>query len=271
MPEVSTAVITAAGQGTRLSPLTRAIQKEMLPVGDRPAVQHVAEECVRAGARRVIFIIGDHGDQLRRHFGRNGHEAGDALGDRAGTRDVVFEYLRQPEPLGLGHAVACARPAVGDTLFMLALGDAILRGSAREPLLGRMTAVCAGVAADGAVGLEQKEGEALRRCGVAAVRPAGALFRLTGLVEKPEPSAAPSPWVSVGRYVLGAGIMEVLASQQRGLGGEIQLTDALDRWIREGALVIGVPLSGDERRFDTGSVAGLHEAATAMLRAGEAE
>lgn len=266
MIDTTTAVITAGGRGTRLSPLTRAVQKEMLPAGDRPAVQHVVEECIRAGARRVIFIVGANGDQLRRHFGRNGAEAGDGLHDRAGTRDVVFEYIRQPEPLGLGHAVSCAWPAVGDAPFMLALGDAILRWSPEQPLLVRMVAARDEAGAQGAVGLEWKGGEALRRCGVAAVEPAGAIFRLTGFVEKPEPVAAPSPWVSVGRYILGAGIMHVLASQQRGLGGEIQLTDALDRWIREGASVLGVPLSDGEQRFDTGSFEGLHEASAAMLR-----
>jgi UTP--glucose-1-phosphate uridylyltransferase len=122
---VQSVVITAAGLGTRLWPATKAIQKEMLIVGDRPGLQHVVEECLSAGMMQLIFVIGRNGEQIRRHFGAGARAAGDVLPDGLAASDARFSYLRQMEPRGLGHAIACAAPLLEGQPFAVALGDSV--------------------------------------------------------------------------------------------------------------------------------------------------
>ncbi|NJP42090.1 UTP--glucose-1-phosphate uridylyltransferase GalU [Actinacidiphila epipremni] len=258
---VTKAVIPAAGLGTRFLPATKATPKEMLPVVDKPAIQYVVEEAVTSGLSDVLMITGRNKRPLEDHFDRN-YELEEALsrkGDAARLARVressdlaTVHYVRQGTPQGLGHAVLCAEPHVGDAPFAVLLGDDLI--DARDPLLARMIEVQQ-QRGGSVVALMEVDPALIHLYGAAAVAPVGEpdVVRVTGLVEKPETGQAPSSYAVIGRYVLDPAVFGVLRETRPGRGGEIQLTDALRVLAErddEGGPVHGVVFTG--RRYDTG-------------------
>ncbi len=263
MSEVKKAVIPAAGLGTRFLPATKAQPKEMLPVVDKPAIQYVVEEAVAAGLDDVLMITGRSKRSLEDHFDHavELEQALEAKGDderlarvRASSSLGDIHYVRQGNPRGLGHAVLCAKRHVGDEPFAVLLGDDLI--DERDPLLRTMLEVQA-ERGGSVVALMQVPREQTGMYGCAAVDEAasdGDVVRVTGLVEKPDPSEAPSDLAIIGRYVLHPAVFDVLERTEPGRGGEIQLTDALQVLAgadpADGGGVHGVVFRG--RRYDTG-------------------
>ena len=238
MPTVTKAVIPAAGLGTRFLPATKAQPKEMLPVVDKPAIQYVVEEAVAAGIDDILIITGRNKRSLEDHFDRNFEleyqlQAKGKTGDLAEVVELAeladIHFVRQGEPLGLGHAVSVARKHVGDDPFVVMLGDDIM---VEESTV--LTDMIKGFDEHGAsvVALMEVPRESISAYGCAAVdEDAGSLRRITQVVEKPAPDVAPSNLAVMGRYLFTAEIFEQLADAEPGVGGEIQLTDAIQRLI----------------------------------------
>ncbi|MFB8209264.1 MULTISPECIES: UTP--glucose-1-phosphate uridylyltransferase GalU [unclassified Streptomyces] len=260
-PRISKAVIPAAGLGTRFLPATKATPKEMLPVVDKPAIQYVVEEAVAAGLHDVLMVTGRNKRPLEDHFDRN-YELEGALtrkGDadrlrkvRESTDLATMHYVRQGDPRGLGHAVLCAAPHVGDEPFAVLLGDDLI--DPRDPLLSRMTEIQEREGGS-VIALMEVPPAMIHQYGCAAVEATAEpdVVRVTGLVEKPEPADAPSNLAIIGRYVLDPAVFEILRRTEPGRGNEIQLTDALQLLAEDekaGGPVHGVVFKG--RRYDTG-------------------
>ncbi len=258
---ISKAVVPAAGLGTRFLPATKATPKEMLPVVDKPAIQYVVEEAVAAGLSDVLMVTGRNKRPLEDHFDRN-YELEQALsrkGDEARLARVqessdlaTMHYVRQGDPRGLGHAVLCAAPHVGNEPFAVLLGDDLI--DPRDPLLARMVDVQEREGGS-VIALMEVAPEQIHLYGSAAVETTGEddVVRVTGLVEKPDPADAPSNYAVIGRYVLDPAIFGILRQTEPGRGGEIQLTDALQKLTEDekvGGPVHGVVFKG--RRYDTG-------------------
>ncbi|GAA3720876.1 UTP--glucose-1-phosphate uridylyltransferase GalU [Streptomyces tremellae] len=260
-PRITKAVIPAAGLGTRFLPATKATPKEMLPVVDKPAIQYVVEEAVAAGLSDVLMITGRNKRPLEDHFDRN-YELEEALSRKGDLRRLAkvqessdlatMHYVRQGDPRGLGHAVLCAEPHVGDQPFAVLLGDDLI--DPRDPLLARMVEVQEREGGS-VVALMEVEPEQIHLYGCAAVEPTAHsdVVKVHDLVEKPEPADAPSNYAIIGRYVLDPAVFGILRKTEPGRGGEIQLTDALQQLSadeRTGGPVHGVVFKG--RRYDTG-------------------
>lgn len=254
---VTTAVIPAAGLGTRFLPATKATPKEMLPVVDKPAIQYVVEEAVAAGLDDILFVTGRSKRPLEDHFDRNLEleTALEAKGDAARLLSVTesndlarIHYVRQGDALGLGHAVLMAERHVGDHPFAVLLGDDLI--DPRDAVLERMIAVRDELGGS-VLCLMEVPRDQISLYGCAAITPTGAddVVRVTDLVEKPDVDAAPSSLAVIGRYILDPEVFGVLARTQPGRGGEIQLTDAL-RELALAGRVHGVLFRG--RRYDTG-------------------
>jgi UTP--glucose-1-phosphate uridylyltransferase len=259
---VTKAVIPAAGLGTRFLPATKATPKEMLPVVDKPAIQYVVEEAVRAGLTDVLMVTGRNKRPLEDHFDR-AHELEavlEAKGDKERLASVQesadlanVHYVRQGAPRGLGHAILCAAQHVGDEPFAVLLGDDLI--DERDPLLPRMIEVRQRHGGS-VVALIEVPHESISAYGCAVVRTTddADVVRVDDLIEKPSPDEAPSNLAIIGRYVLAPEVFDVLRQTEPGHGGEIQVTDALRELARrgrgEGGPVHGVLFSG--RRYDTG-------------------
>ncbi|ALO97121.1 Putative UTP-glucose-1-phosphate uridylyltransferase [Streptomyces hygroscopicus subsp. limoneus] len=253
------AVIPAAGMGTRFLPATKATPKEMLPVVDKPAIQYVVEEAVAAGLTDVLMVTGRNKRALEDHFDRNQEleRLLRAKGDHGrlekvrATNDLAaLHYVRQGEPKGLGHAVLCAAPHVGDEPFAVLLGDDLI--DPRDPLLARMAEV-QGEHGGSVIALMEVDPAQIHFYGCAAVdlTKDADVVQVTSLVEKPQPGTAPSDLAVIGRYVLSPAVFDVLRDTPPGRGGEIQLTDALQRLLSDGDEQIhAVVFKG--RRYDTG-------------------
>ena len=251
------ALIPVAGLGTRFLPATKAQPKEMLPLVDTPVIQHVVEEAIRAGIKHLVLVTGRGKQAIENHFDV-AYELEDVLRRRGKVEDLEqvqgithlaqFAYVRQGEPLGLGHAVLCARYAIGEEPFALLLGDDVF-----DPRESALSGLLAAHAATGlaVVGVQEVPEEHVSRYGIVNAGPAGtAYWDVTSLVEKPEPSRAPSRWAVVGRYILTPDIFELLAGLAPGTGGEYQLTDALAILAKQGRL-IAAPIPA--KRYDTGN------------------
>ncbi|MFI2368464.1 UTP--glucose-1-phosphate uridylyltransferase GalU [Streptomyces sp. NPDC018833] len=265
---ISKAVIPAAGLGTRFLPATKATPKEMLPVVDKPAIQYVVEEAVSAGLSDVLMITGRNKRPLEDHFDRN-YELEEALsrkGDAGRLARVqessdlaTMHYVRQGDPRGLGHAVLCAEPHVGDQPFAVLLGDDLI--DPRDPLLSRMIEIQEREGGT-VVALMEVDPAQIHMYGCAAVKPTvdSDVVKITDLVEKPDAAEAPSNLAVIGRYVLDPAIFGILRRTEPGRGGEIQLTDAIQKLAEadqsadeeecSGGPVHGVVFKG--RRYDTG-------------------
>ena len=259
---VTKAVIPAAGLGTRFLPATKATPKEMLPVVDRPAIQYVVEEAIRAGLNDVLMITGRNKRALEDHFDRVpvlesqlAEQGKDALLKAVEATNKLGElhYVRQGDPKGLGHAVLRGKVHVGDEPFAVLLGDDLI--DEKEDLLSQMVEVQQATGGS-VIALMEVPRESISAYGAAAIEAVegqDGYVKVTGLVEKPAPEEAPSNFAVIGRYVLSSKVFEVLENTAPGLGNEIQLTDALQTLAvgtGEGEGVYGVVFKG--RRFDTG-------------------
>ena len=262
MSAVRKAVVPAAGLGTRFLPATKATPKEMLPVVDKPAIQYVVEEAVAAGIDDVLFITGRNKRALEDHFDRNleletvllGKGDDERLALASESTDLArIHYVRQGDPLGLGHAVLMAENHVGPEPFAVLLGDDLI--DPRDPVLDRMIEVRREHGGS-VICLMEVPRAAISLYGCAAVSPTSApdVLDVTDLVEKPDSADAPSTYAIIGRYVLDPAVFSVLRDTQPGRGGEIQLTDALRVLATlpadAGGGVRGVVFRG--RRYDTG-------------------
>jgi len=256
MNRVTKAVIPAAGLGTRFLPATKAQPKEMLPVVDRPAIQYVVEEAVQAGLDDLLIITGRSKRSLEDHFDRNfeleyhlqSKGKDEQLADVVNLADLAdIHYVRQGEPKGLGHAVSVARKHVGDESFVVMLGDDIMVDDAK--VLNGMIEAHQRTGAS-VVALMEVPQEEIGSYGCAAVESdEGVLRRITSIVEKPAPEVAPSNLAVMGRYLFTPAIFDKLDKVQPGVGGEIQLTDAIAT-LMEDEPVHGYVFS--EGRFDIG-------------------
>lgn len=261
---IDIAVIPVAGRGTRLLPLTKSQPKEMLPVGRKPVVQYVVEELARCGISRLLFVTGPGKTAIENHFDIDAElvaflrETGkeELLAELAFEReDLEYFYTRQRRPLGLGHAVLCARPVVGSQPFVVALGDSIIGLNAQSRIVRVMIEQFEAARADAVIAFEQVPCEDVIYYGIA--RPRGrdtaGVFPLEDLIEKPELSEAPSNLAVAARYVFSPAIFECLEKTAPGKADEIQLTDAIRLLIRQGGNVLGVCLPEGEKRFDIGN------------------
>jgi len=260
---VRTAVFPVGGLGTRFLPATKSMPKEMLPVVDKPLIQYAVEEAKAAGIEQFIFVTGRGKAAIEDHFDYS-YELSQELAKKEKThfldlsQDMVFApgklcYLRQQAPLGLGHAVWCARKVVGNQPFAVLLADDLIVGAA--PCLKQMINAYTG---GNMVAVQGVAAEDVSKYGILDVASTtGPLYAAQGVVEKPEVKKAPSQIAIMGRYILDPKIFDVLERQQSGRGGEIQLTDALQ------TLLPKTPLTGyafEGRRFDCGDKAGWLEA-----------
>jgi UTP--glucose-1-phosphate uridylyltransferase len=263
---VRAAVFPVAGRGTRFLPATKASPKEMLPIVDKPLIQYAVEEAVAAGATKLVFVTGAAKRAIEDHFDRDA-ELEQALADAGKLelldtirgivpKNVSCVYIRQGQPLGLGHAVLCARPAVGDEPFFVHLADDLIAG---EPCLGELATQYAQHGSS-VVAVEEVAPENTSSYGIVAVESSGDGNRMTSIVEKPKPADAPSNLAVVGRYLLTADIWDKLENTGRGAGGEIQLTDAIADLLSD-ASVYAHSFSGT--RYDCGSKLGYLQATVA--------
>lgn len=259
------AVFPVAGLGTRFLPATKASPKEMLPIVDKPLIQYAVEEAVAAGVRELIFVTGrgkraieDHFDQaveLEMALSRSGKSRLLAEVRSILPRGVSCVFVRQAEPLGLGHAVLCAQPAVGNEPFAVLLADDLIH--AEVPALAQMERVYRETS-QSVIAVAKVSKAEISRYGVVAI-PARSKSPhvISGIVEKPTAAKAPSRLGVVGRYILTPGIFRELQKSGKGSGGEIQLTDAIAR-LQQRESVLALEFEG--RRYDCGSKLGYLEA-----------
>jgi len=260
------AVFPVAGLGTRFLPATKANPKEMLPIVDKPLIQYAAEEAITAGADELIFVTSSSKRAIEDHFDKN-YELETELERKGKTellsivRDVVPQgvncvYVRQPEALGLGHAVLCARKVVGDDPFAVILADDLIDGNG-TPCLAQMAALFERERCS-ILGVEEVAREETGRYGIVDAEPCEeSICELRAIVEKPRPDEAPSTLAVVGRYILTPRIFDHLEQVAPGAGGEIQLTDAISGLLGE-ERILGYRFHG--RRYDCGSKLGYLEA-----------
>jgi len=268
-PKLRKAVFPVAGLGSRFLPATKASPKEMLPVVDKPLIQYAVEEAAAAGITDMIFITGRNKRAIEDHFDKayeleteleqkGKHALLDAVRGVL-PREVRCIYIRQAEPLGLGHAVLCAEPVVGDEAFAVLLADDLIDGT--PPATAHLAEVHA-AANCSVLGVEEVPRALTESYGIVSVDdPRTGAATVRGIVEKPTPSDAPSTLAVVGRYVLTPRIFGLLAEAQPGRGGEIQLTDAIARLLAHES-VLATRLPG--KRYDCGSKLGYLEASVEL-------
>lgn len=255
-------ILPAAGLGTRFLPATKASPKEMLPIVDKPLIQYAVEEALSAGIDEVIIITGKNKRAIEDHF-----DAAYRLEEKlksAGKQklleeinklnDVHFAYIRQKTALGLGHAIYCAKPFVGDEPFAVILSDDVIDPS--YPLLSEMVEIYRQTKSP-VIALQEVSWDEVNRYGIISGSRQGQVFQITDLIEKPSTDKAPSNFAIIGRYILTPDIFDILAHLQPGAGGEIQLTDALRQLLKERDIV-GYLIQGI--RYDAGDKLGFIKA-----------
>ena len=257
---VRKAVFPVGGLGTRFLPATKALPKEMLPIVDKPLIHYAVEEARAAGIEEFIFVTGKGKSAIEDHFDHSS-ELESLLRSRGKSEEAEnltswlpapgkVAYTRQQEPLGLGHAVWCARHFIGDEPFAVLLPDDVFL--AAVPCLKQMVDAYSG--RGGMVAAETISGPDISNYGVLDVsNDNGAVVEVRGLVEKPKPADAPSDLAVVGRYIMTPRVFDYLDRQETGTGGEIQLTDALS-WLATEEAFAGIRIDGE--RFDCGTRAG---------------
>ena len=262
--KIKKAVIPVAGLGTRFLPATKAQPKEMLPLVDKPVIQYIVEEAVAAGIEQIIFVTGRHKRAIEDHFDRN-LELERNLEEK-GKRELLetvrkisdladFIYIRQKEPLGLGHAILTAEPAVGDEPFAVLLGDDVM--VSETPAIGQLLEVYNRFKCS-VIGLQKVPEEDVGKYGIVGGKEVDRnVLKLDELVEKPSVEEAPSNLAIAGRYVLTPGIFDALRETPPGRGGEIQLTDAL-QILNNREVIYGRIL--EAARYDTGNKLGFLQA-----------
>jgi UTP--glucose-1-phosphate uridylyltransferase len=262
MQPVRKAVFPVAGLGTRFLPATKAMPKEMLPVVDRPLIQHVVDEAREAGIEHFIFVTGRNKAVIEDHFDRQ-FELEHTLTERQRQADLELlmrdlpgpgttSFTRQQQPLGLGHAVWCARELVGHEPFALLLPDVLVQHD--RGCLAQMIDAARDVGEANIIAVEEVPADRVHMYGVVGIgERRGELFELTGMVEKPRREQAPSNLIITGRYILQPEIFDILAAEKRGAGDEIQLTDAMIE-LAATQPFYGLRFAG--RSFDCGSKVG---------------
>ncbi len=259
---VRKAVFPVAGLGTRFLPATKAMPKEMLTVVDRPLIQHVVDEAMEAGIEHFIFVTGRNKSVIEDHFDRQ-FELEHVLAERGKTAELAVlnsdlpgpgttSYTRQQDPLGLGHAVWCARELVGDEPFALLLPDVLVQTPGKGCLAQMLDAYTE--RGGNIIAVEPVPDDQVKNYGVVDVGEGDdRVFAVNGMVEKPKPGTAPSNLTILGRYILQPEIFAILSAQEKGAGGEIQLTDAMLTLLKR------QPFSAvkyEGRTFDCGSKVG---------------
>ena len=267
MKKVTKAVFPVAGMGTRFLPATKASPKEMLPIVDKPLIQYAVEEAVEAGCTDIVFITGrnkrsieDHFDkayELETELERKNKNALLEIAQNILPDGVNLMYIRQTEALGLGHAVLCAAPAVGNEPFAVILADDLI--DAPKGALAQMMDVY-NATGSSVLGVETVDPSQTGSYGIVEIAPKDAYQRVTSIVEKPKPADAPSNLAVVGRYILTPAIFDLLRHTQAGAGGEIQLTDAIATLLQQ-ETVLAHAFSG--QRYDCGSKLGYLQATLA--------
>lgn len=272
MKPVRKVVFPVNGLGTRFLPATKAMPKEMLPIVDKPLIQYAVEEAARAGITEMIFVTGrnkraieDHFDahpELERELEEKGKDELLEIVRSILPHNIHCIYLRQPKALGLGHAVLCAQPVVGDDPFAVILADDLI--DAPKGCIGQLIEARASVGGGSVVAVQDVAPEETKKYGIVSADD-GSLTtpRVRGIVEKPDPSVAPSRMAVIGRYVFEADIFDHLARLQPGVGGEIQLTDGI------AASLENVPTYAhrfEGTRFDCGSKQGFIDATVHFAR-----
>ncbi len=263
--KVRKAVFPAAGLGTRFLPATKAQPKEMLPLVDKPMIQYVVEEAVASGLSEIIIVTGRGKRAIEDHFDA-AFELEYYLNDRGKTEELAqiktiselasVSYVRQKEPLGLGHAILCARSLVGDEPFAVFLGDDII-GAAPSPCMRQLLDVAERYQGP-VIAVQRVPRERIHQYGVIAARPVESrVHEILDLVEKPQAQEAPSDLAIIGRYVLSPELFEILGETPADRRGEIQLTDAL-RTLRRRRPMYAVEFEGI--RYDTGDKLGFLKA-----------
>ena len=263
--KVKKAIFPVAGLGTRFLPATKAMPKEMLPVVDKPLIQYAVEEALASGIEQLIFVTGSGKRALENHFDRS-FQLEETLRQRQ-KLEILKEieslvpesgtiiYTRQSEPLGLGHAIWCARDIVGDEPFAVLLADDLIQSE--TPVLRQMIKEFDRVRASTVAVIEVPKEETSRYGILDAEETTEETFRIKGMVEKPPAEEAPSNMAVIGRYILTPRIFDILGNQQKGAGGEIQLTDAMSQLLTEQP-IFGYRFKGT--RFDCGDKAGFQMA-----------
>ena len=273
MAKIGKAVFPVAGLGTRFLPATKASPKEMLPVVDKPLIQYAAEEAEDAGATQLVFVTGRHKRSIEDHFDK-AYELESEL--KAAGKDKLLQivqtilpdrvsciYVRQAEALGLGHAVLCAKPVVGDEPFAIILADDLIRSEGMG-VCEQMAEVHERTGAS-VLSVEEVPPNETDKYGIVETeRQADGTLRVTSIVEKPAPKDAPSNLAVVGRYLLTPTIFQKLEETTPGAGGEIQLTDAIAALLQD-EMVIAHPFEG--KRYDCGSKEGYLEATVELALA----
>ena len=260
---VRKAVFPVAGLGTRFLPATKAMPKEMLTVVDRPLIQHVVDEAREAGIEHFIFVTGRNKGVIEDHFDRQ-YELEQVLAERGKTAELealnrdlpgpgTTSFTRQQEPLGLGHAVWCARELVGNEPFALLLPDVLVQTEGKGCLAQMLDAYAA--QGGNIIAVEPVPEDQAKNYGVVSLagKGDGRVLPIDGMVEKPKPGTAPSNLTILGRYILQPEIFDILSVQEKGAGGEIQLTDAMLALLKRQPFY-AVKYEG--RTFDCGSKVG---------------
>ena len=263
---VKAVVFPVAGRGTRFLPVTKASPKEMLPIVDKPLIQYAVDEALSAGADTLIFITGSSKRAIEDHFDSNPEL--EAVLQAQGKQDLLDTlrgilpswascvYIRQPAPLGLGHAVLCARPVVGNAPFMVHLADDLI--DAKTPCLKQMAEVFDKYQGS-VLGVQNVPKQDTDKYGIVTLEKSVAprVGKMSHIVEKPKPDKAPSTLAVVGRYLLTGAIFEDLAKIGKGAGGEIQLTDGIARLMQREAIY---SFEFEGKRYDCGSKLGYLQA-----------
>lgn len=271
MKDVRKVVFPVAGLGTRFLPATKAMPKEMLPVVDKPLIQYAVEEAYAAGITEMIFITGRYKRAIEDHFDKAPMLEKELIEKgkmellqtvrSIAPMGVTFIYIRQPEPLGLGHAVLCAQPVVGDEPFAVMLADDLI--DAQQPAIGQLIQARKEVGGN-ILAVQDVPKADTKKYGIVGVENSQeTTSRVHEMVEKPDPDHAPSTLAVIGRYVLEPEIFERLKKVQKGVGGEIQLTDAI-----ASQLDLGMTYSHrfDGIRYDCGSKQGFLDATVRFAR-----
>ena len=266
MSKIRKAVFPVAGMGTRFLPATKASPKEMLPVVDKPLIQYAAEEAVIAGIDTLVFITGRHKRSIEDHFDKAYELETELDADGKNTmlhmvqnilpKHIKCIYIRQSEPLGLGHAVWCAKPVIGDDPFAVILADDLIDDDG-SGCLAQMVDVYEKEQC-GVVGVQEVDKKDVKSYGIISGKQvANNMWDVDTFVEKPDPKDAPSNVAVVGRYLLESSIFDILEKTGEGAGGEIQLTDALATQAKSEKLLA---YKFDGKRYDCGSKLGYLEA-----------
>lgn len=272
MLPVKKIVFPVNGLGTRFLPATKAMPKEMLPVVDKPLIQYAVEEAYKAGITEMVFVTGRNKRAIEDHFDRNPELEAEL--ESKGKEELLETvrsivppginciYVRQPKALGLGHAVLCARPVIGNVPFAVVLPDDLISSdvSVVKQLLDAREAQGGG----SVVAVQDVALEDTKKYGIVSVDDAACpVSRVRGIVEKPDPAAAPSRLAVIGRYVFESEIFDYLEVQQAGVGGEIQLTDAISASL---AQVPTYACRYQGHRYDCGSKQGYIDATVSFAR-----